>query len=373
MLAPLRLLRAFRSGTAPGIVLATAVSTAVFIATPITLPAVVDRFDVGAGTVGLYSTAQLGMFVLASWAAGRFLTPSGRVFRLALALLAAANLASAATDEFAVLVVVRAGAGLALGVLTWLAWSQVFGDEERQGDIAVVGPLAGVVVSPFFGWLLQVGDDRHVFVALAIACVLPAFRTPEFQGRPDEGEGERHRAVPQAMVLIAALTLLTLGGSAVFVFGGVIAIEKLGMDPIVLSLVFSANALASIPSARWRGPRPRAGIWMVFTAVCAVSLGLIDEAWMLWPVLTLWGFCFWAGVPGVYTLLADRSAYPAERAGDAQSAMAAGRAVGPLVGGFVVNTGSYTWLGVTGGALMATAGVACLLVEAAGRSRPAGH
>ena len=368
MLAPLRLLRAFRSGTAPGIVAATAVSTAVFIATPITLPAVVERFDVGAGTAGLYSTAQLGVFVVASWMAGRFLSPSVSVYRLALGLLAVANLASAVTDVFAVLIVVRAAAGLALGTLTWLAWSQVFGDEERQGDIAVVGPLAGVIASPVFGWLLRVGDDRHVFVVLAIASLVPLIWTPAFQGRRDD-HGPRHRAVPQAMVLVVALGFLTLGGSAVFVFGGVIAVDKLAMDPLTLSLVFSANALASIPSARWRGRRPRAGLWMVVTAACALALGLIEEAWMIWPVLTVWGFAFWAGVPGIYTLLADRSAYPAERAGDAQAAMAAGRAVGPLLGGIVVNVGSFAWLGLTGGLVMAAGGLACLAVESRGSHR----
>ena len=178
MQAPFRLLNALRNDTSAGLVLSTAVSTAVFAATPITLPAVVERFDVSAGTAGLYSAAQLGVFVVGSWAAGRFLRPSPRVFRLALVLLAAANLASAATDVFAVLVAVRAAAGLALGVLTWLAWSQVFGDNERQGDIAVVGPLAGVLASPLFGLLLEAGDDRHVFVLLAAISFLPLWAVP---------------------------------------------------------------------------------------------------------------------------------------------------------------------------------------------------
>ena len=367
MQVPIRLLRVARMGTAPGLLVSTAVATAVFIATPISLSAIAERFDVGPGTAGVFSAAQLGLFVVASWAAGRFLTPSRGVFRLALVLLAAANLASVATDVFVAFVAIRALSGLALGVLTWLAWSQVFGDEQRQGDIAVVGPLAGVVVSPLFGVLLEMGGDRAVFGALAVAALVPLAMTPHFAVVAADERVARTRAVPQAMVLIAALTLLTFGGSAVFVFGGVILIDELGASPTTVSFIFSANALASIPSARWRRPRPLAGLWIVLTAICAVLLGLIGEAWMAWPVLTVWGFAFWAGVPGIYTLLAERSAHPAERAGDAQAAMAAGRALGPLLGGVVVSTWSFGGLGLAGGALMATAGLACVAVE---RYRP---
>lgn len=367
MFAPLSLLRTFRSETPLGLVLATALSTSVFAATPLILPEVVDRFDVGAGTAGLYSTAQLGAFVIATSVGGRLLRPSRGVFVLSLALLAAANVASAITATFAVLVAVRFGAGLALGVLTWLAWSQVFGDDRRQGDIAVIGPLAGVVVSPLFGLLLQWGDDRHLFLALGAACVIPALRTPAFHPSPPATRSERHRATRQAGLIILALSLITLGGSAVFVFGGVIAVDEVGMDPLVVSLVFAANAMAGIPSARYRGGRPLAGLWMILTATCAVVLGLAGTPAFVWVSITVWGFAFWAGIPGIYSLLAERSAYPAERAGDAQAAMAAGRAVGPLLGAAVVNAGGFAWLGVVGGAVMATGAVACVAIEMTAR------
>ncbi|MEZ5167568.1 MAG: hypothetical protein R2695_14140 [Acidimicrobiales bacterium] len=312
---------------------------------------------------GIFSAAQLGTFVLASWAAGRYLVPSRRVFRLASVVLAAANLASVIAGEFAVFVVLRGLCGLALGVLTWLAWSQVFGDEQRQGDIAVIGPLAGVIASPFFGWLLDVRDVGAVYLALAVAALLPLLTRPTFVVPEAARHGPRTRPVPQAMILIAALTLLTLGGSAVFIFGGALLIDDLGVSPGVLSLIYAANALASIPSARWRGSRPLAGLWLVLTGACAVSLGFIGQAWMAWPVLVTWGFAFWAGVPGVYTLLAERSAHPAERAGDAQAAMAAGRTVGPLLGGALVSGWSFRALGLVGGALMAAGGFTCVAVE----------
>jgi DHA1 family inner membrane transport protein len=350
-------------GAAPGLLVSSAVSTAVFIATPISLSSIAERFGVGPGTAGVFSAAQLGMFVVASWASGRFMVANARGFRLALVALAAANFASVVTDVFALFVVIRGLSGISLGVLTWLAWSQVFGDEQRQGDIAVVGPLAGVVVSPLFGVLLQAGDDRWVFGALGLAALVPLAFTPDFVAPPDHGRTERTAAVPQALLLIGSLTLLTLGGSAVFVFGGVILINDVGISPGVLSLIYAANALASVPSSRWRGRRPSAGLWLVLTGVCAVLLPQISEPWMAWPVLTLWGFSFWAGVPGLYTLLAERSAHPAERAGDAQAAMAAGRALGPLLGGALVSVWSFAALGVVGGALMATGGAVSLAVE----------
>jgi len=350
-------------GTAPGLLVSTAVSTAVFIATPISLSSIADRFEVGAGTAGVFSAAQLGFFVIASWAAGRFMAPSTRTFRVALVALAAANFASAATDIFALFVVIRGLSGISLGVLTWLAWSQVFGDEQRQGDIAVVGPLAGVVVSPVFGLLLEAGDDRWVFAVLGAAALVPLLFAPDFGQATAEDRKPRSRAVPQAMALIASLTMLTLGGSAVFIYGGVILIDEVGVSPGMLSLIYSANALASVPSSRWRGRRPFAGFWLIVTATCAVLLPQITEPWMAWPVLTMWGFAFWAGVPGLYTLLAERSAHPAERAGDAQAAMAAGRALGPLLGGALVSAWSFGVLGIVGGALMATGGIVSVGVE----------
>ncbi len=367
MQVPYKLAQAFRTGTPPGLLLAITVSTAVFVATPISLPAVADRFGVSAGTVGLYSAAQLAMFVVGSWGSGRFLKPSLAVFRITLLAIGAANLISALTGSFVVLLAARAATGLALGVITWLAWSQVFGDADRQGDIAVVGPLTGVVAAPLFGLALQWGDDRHMFVLLAAAAVVPLWARPSFTVSPSGGSA-RTSAVPQARVLIAVLAFTTLGGSAVFIYGGVIAVDELGMSPFALSMVYACNAVVGIPAARWRGARPNAGFWLILTGVCAVATGAAGSVWVFVGATVAWGFFFWAGLPGIFSLLAERSAYPADRAGDAQSAMAAGRAVGPLLGGVLVS-GSFTVLGVVGGLLIGTSGAVALLVEHRGRVR----
>lgn len=370
MQAPFRLLQTLRGSVELGLVLATGVATATFVATPLILPAVAERYDVGTGTAGLFSAAQLGLFVVGSWGAPRLVEPSRRLFVVALITLAGASTVSIVAPVFAVLVLGRGLAGLALGILTWLAYSQVFGDAERTGDIAVIGPLTGVVAAPLFGFALQVGDDRTVFAILIGLALVPLLALPEFVV-PDEGTGARNKPVPQALVLIVALALMTFGGAGVFVFLGAAAVEQYGMDPFVVSLVFSANAAAGIPSARWRGSRKWSGAWFLAPAVFAVVLGFADQPVLFWIMVTTWGFCFWMAIPGIYNLLAERSRHPAERAGDAQAAMAAGRSLAPLAGGVVVSAGGFGALGVAGSAVMLVAAAAMIGVERAGRDAAA--
>ena len=362
MQAPFRLLQTLRGTVELGLLLATSVATTTFVATPLILPAVAERYDVGTGSAGLFSAAQLGLFVVGSWGAPRLVDPSRRLFVVALLTLSAASVISIVAPAFIVLVASRALAGLALGVLTWLAYSQVFGDTERTGDIAVIGPLTGVLAAPLIGVALQAGDDRTVFAILAVLTLVPLVSVPQFS-LPEVGSTGRNKPVPQALVLIVALALVTFGGAGVFVFLGAAAVEQYGMDPFVVSLVFSANAAAGIPSARWRGARRFSGAWFFLPATFAIVLGFADQQPVYWALVTIWGFCFWMAIPGVYNLLAQRSRFPAERAGDAQAAMAAGRAFGPLAGGIVVGAGGFGALGVAGAAVMLVAAVAMLVVE----------
>lgn len=362
MQAPFRLLQTLRGSVELGLLLATAVATATFVATPLILPAVAARYDIGAGAAGTFSAAQLGLFVVGSWGAPRLVEPSRQLFVVALLVLSGASLVSIVAPTFIVLVLARALAGLALGVLTWLAYSQVFGDTERTGDIAVIGPMTGVLAAPLFGVALQQGDDRTVFAVLAALALVPLVSVPEFS-IPDAAATARNKPVPQALVLIAALAFVTFGGAGVFVFLGAAAVEQYGMDPFVVSLVFSANAAAGIPSARWRGERRFSGAWFLPPAVFAVVLGFAESPVVFWLLVTAWGFCFWMAIPGVYSLLAARSRHPAERAGDAQAAMAAGRSFAPLAGGVVVGAGGFDALGLAGSAVMLAAAAAMLAVE----------
>ena len=127
-------------------------------------------------------------------------------------------------------------------------------------------------------------------------------------------------------------------------------------------MVFAANALAGVPSARFRGSRALPGVWMAVTGACALLVGAVHVLPVYLLAMPLWGFAFWMGIPGAFSLLAERSAYPAERAGDAQSVMAAGRVFGPVIGG-VLYEASPLVLGVVAGGVMIVASVFLLYVE----------
>ncbi len=127
-----------------------------FAATPFLLPAVSDEYDVAVSTAGWMSTAQLAGFVLASWVGGRFLRPVRSVFVIGTLIGVLANLASAGAPTFELLALMRFGSGLSLGFAAWIAWQAAFGDTEKTGDVAVVGPLVGMVMSPLIGVLARV-------------------------------------------------------------------------------------------------------------------------------------------------------------------------------------------------------------------------
>ncbi|MFQ5556284.1 MAG: hypothetical protein ACE5GB_02055 [Acidimicrobiales bacterium] len=98
---------------------------------------------------------------------------------------------------------------------------------------------------------------------------------------------------------------------------------------------------------------------MAATAVAALALATTSTGWLFISIITLWGFAFWMAVPAVFSLLASRSRYPEERAGDAQAMLAIGRVGGPLLGGVLIDGPGTTTLGVVACAIIfvAAAGV----------------
>jgi predicted MFS family arabinose efflux permease len=361
--APLRLVLALRISTAPGVLLATAMSTVVFTATPFLIRGIAIDRGLDVGVVGVVSTAQLLGFSLAAWGAGRFVQPSRRILVGALLLGVAANAASALAPQFWLLTATRLGSGVSLGLISWIAWAEAFGDQEKVGDVAVVGPLVGTVGAPAVALLIERSGPDELFFALAALHLIPlAFmRTVELD-TVDRPHRQRHRPTRAAFAILCCLALITLGGSAVFVYGAAIGQDEVGLSSVAVSLAFSANALASVPSARWRGSRRLPGLWMALIAVDAAALTLVPHPVVFWIGLPLWGFAFWMAIPGAFALLAERSRYPDERAGDAQAVMAAGRVIGPLVGG-AVYAASIPALGVVGGGILAVAAFALLYVE----------
>jgi DHA1 family inner membrane transport protein len=279
-----------------------------------------------------------------------------------------ANLLSAVSPWFAMLAGMRFVSGVSLGLIAWIAWAEVFGDDERLGDVAVIGPIVATIASPLIAIVIDVSGPDWLFVGLAALYLVPAFfvreMTLEAAQRPHR---ERHPPTRAASAILAALCMATFGGSAAFVFAGAIGIDHVGLSPFVVSFVFSANAIAGIPSARYRGPRTLPGLWIGLTGVAAVLVATVHVPVVFLLAMTLWGFSFWMGIPGAFSLLAERSHYPDERAGDAQAIMAAGRVIGPLVGGGLYEI-SPAALGAGAGGIMITA--AALLIYVEWRIRP---
>ena len=362
--APLRLLAAARPSVPAALLLAIATSTAVFAATPFLLPSVADEFDVAIGTAGLMSTTQLAGFVVASWVGGRFLRPVRRVFVVGTLLGVVANLASAAAPSFELLTASRFVSGLSLGLAAWIAWQAAFGNDEKTGDVAVVGPLVGVLVSPLIAVVLQTAGLRWLFVLLAIVTALPLLFTRQVPAvdhlRPHR---TRHAPTRAARAILVALGAITLGGSSVFVYAAAIGEELVRLSPYTVSLLFSGNALAAIPSARWTGRRGPAGLWFLATAVCAITISMARNGAVFGVALVGWGFVFFMGVPAAFSLLAARSNFPEERAGDAQAVMALGRVFGPLLGGALYASGSTGLLGLVSASVLTTGGALLLYVD----------
>ena len=357
MQSPVRLVYLLRPTVKVGILLAVGFSVLAFVSTPFLLPEIADHYGISLGWASMIGVFQLGGFVIASWGAGRFLQPREPVFVVALIASAAANLGSAALPAFGLLVPLRLVNGVALGLLAWYGWVQAFGDDRRMGDVAVAGPVVGVVAAPLVSELLEAGGMRLVFAVLAGVSLLPLAFGYRSEVRELPRERTRHRAVLAARVLLWCLALFTLGGSAVFIYAVVLGTGDPGLSVRMVAVGFSLNAVVAIPAARMRATRKIPSLWMAATAVCAIVVATADWPWLFLGALVVWGFFFWAALPGVFDVLARRSRYPEERVGEAQALMAVGRAGGPLLGGLLIDSAGAAVLGIVGSALMLVAAI----------------
>lgn len=339
-------------------------STAVFTSTPFLLRPVATEFGASVGAVGWISTTQLAGFVLASWSGGRYLRPVRWVF-IALCLVGlVANLASAVAPSLGILAVTRFGSGLSLGLAAWFAWQDAFGNAEKTRDVAVVGPMIGVILPPLVTTLIGGIGYQWLFVAMAIVSAAPLAFTHQVPKvdrlRPHQ---TRHAASRGAQAMLVALALVTLAGSSVFVFAAAIGTDLNDLSPFVVSLFFSANAVVAIPAAKWRGRRGPAGMWFALIAVLAFTMPSVHVPAIYAVAVITWGFFFFMGLPAAFALLAARSRFPEERAGDAQAVMALGRVFGPLIGGTFIAAGQTTRMGLVSATIMLSAGLVMLYVD----------
>lgn len=364
MQVPVKLLNAARPSVSPVVLATIGSSTAIFTATPFLLRPLADEFGVTVGAVGLISTGQLAGFVVGSWGAGRYLRPVRWLFITLVMIGVASNLASALASSLEVLAITRAGSGVSLGLAAWFAWQDAFGNAQKTGDVAVVGPLVGVALPPLITLMVNAAGYRMLFIAMAIVSAAPllfARSVPRVDRlRPHR---TRHAATRGAQAMLLALMLVTLGGSSVFVYAAAIGTDLNDLSPLTVSLCFSANALVSIPAAKWKGRRGSAGMWFGFTALLALLMPSVHVAGVFVVCLVVWGVCFFMGIPAAFGLLASRSRFAQERAGDAQAVMALGRVFGPLVGGSFFAAGQTTIMGIAAASIMGCAAALMLYVD----------
>ncbi|MDH3752391.1 MAG: MFS transporter [Acidimicrobiia bacterium] len=338
MFAPTRLFYAIRNNADAGLLYAAAAVTVLFAATPFVIPAVADEFDVTVGRAGYLSSAQVGGFALAAFVAGRRFRADRRILVGASLAGVVFNLSSMLAPTFAVLVGLRVLTGISGGLLVWLAWADAMRDSSALRKVAAVGPLTALVAAPLLSWIADVGGADAVFGVIAISFVPSALLPATFSG----SRKIRKRLSPSRsnVVLIIALGINTMAGSALFVFGAVIG-ESLGIDPVLVSVSYSLNALAGFIAARRSAANMMNGTWILGMALCAAGVAFGGPVLFVLG-MTFWGFCFWMSTPPILHAIAAWSLAPDERVGDAQSAMAIGRAAGPAIGAMLVGDAVFT-------------------------------
>jgi len=373
--APIRTFLAVRRGAPVALIVSAAAVSFLFGATPFLIPEVADRLEVSLGTAGLISSTQVLGFAASVFLAGRRLTASRAVLVAAAMAGVAFDATSAVVGSFPLLLGLRFGAGMAAGLLTWLAWADAMKSTRSMHDIAAVGPLAVFIGAPLLGWIGSAGGDRALYLVLAASMILPALVPVQFAAQPMR---DRRSMSPSRSnrVLLGGLGLLTMAGSALFVFLGAFADLEVGLSAVALSLGFSVNALAGLIGARlpWR---PRyAWPWLALVAISAGSIVVFPGRAAFYAGMFGWGFAFWMAVPRVLGRVAEWSLVPEERVGDAQSLMALGRSAGPAIGAVLVGSGKFGGLAVfaTAGLCGATGVVAAVEGYRVGRTGPAsGH
>lgn len=358
---PTRVIQAVRPQASSGVMAGAAVVAATFAATPFLLPDLSARLDIDIGATGLLSVAQVGSFAVASFFAGRLFRPRRRLHYGSLALVAVATVGSALVTGFALLLATRILAGLGMGTITWIAWAEATRFPRGMGDVAAVAPVTAAVASPVIGWLTGTGGYPLVFAALAFVALAAMLLPVDFGDLPRVGRnvsGSRSNRV-----LLVTLGVLSIGGSSVFIFTAAAAQTLHGLTPMSVSWALSLNAVAGVIATRQTARRRHAALWLVATALSALVVGVIGSSVVFFVALTLWGFAFWMAVPAMLKLLAERSNNPSERMGDAQAAMAAGRVIGPLLGGAALGAGQFARLSIVGSVVIMAAAGAVAIIE----------
>jgi len=246
-------------------------------------------------------------------------------------------------DELWPLLVFRFAAGAGAGLITWLAWAKGMRTAGATRKVAAVGPLGALVGAPLSAWLISRHGLDVMFWVLAVLHVPIALLPATFTGY----RISRHDMSPSRsnVVLLGGVGLLVLSASALFVQAAAIGERVLGLDPLVVSAGFSANAMAGLAAASRPAPSSVVSWPALAIGLCAGLVAWSSVGWLWFVAIVAWGGFFWLSVPRVLRAVALWSLVPEERVGDAQSVMATGRAIGPAVGGIVLGADRFTALG----------------------------
>jgi len=341
-----------------------------FGATPFLIPLVAERYGVSVGTAGLISAVQVAGFAVTTFVAGRRWRPSRRKLVLAGIVGLVFNGLSAIAGSFELLLGLRLMAGSGAGVFTWLAWADAMRDRESMRTIAAVGPVTVLIGAPILAWIGSAAGTGGLYWALAASLVPILILRPDFDGA---ARHQRRSMSPSRsnVVLLIALGILTMAGSALFIFVGAFAATEIGMGVVAVSVGFSVNAAAGLAGARWKARSRHAWPWMCAITLSASMLVVVPSQTVYFLAMIGWGFAFWMAIPTVLSAISEWSLVPEERVGDAQSIMAAGRAFGPVIGAALVGSGSYGPLGIFTGIGLGIAAVLVGMVERYRRGRQA--
>jgi len=326
-----------------GLLAAAAAVAVMFAGTPFVLDDVARSYGVSLGAAGLIATAQVAGFAITTFVAGRRFRTSHRFLVWGALVAAAFNGLSAMAPTFPILLAARTVAGAGAGLLVWLSWAKAMRSSLQLRSVAAVGPFTILVFAPILSWTAEAGGASAVFW-LTGAVFLPVLGLPaSFSGfRLNRSSLSPSRS---NVVLVFTLGIMTLSANGLWVYAVVIGEQLVGLSPFVVSLAFSGNALAGFIAARIPAKAIPPRVWLFGIALAAAAVAYGNNPFLYLSGVVSWGFFFWMATPAILRSIAVWSVAPEERVGDAQSAMAVGRAVGPAVAGMIVGDGAFGTLG----------------------------
>ena len=334
-----------------------------------------DEVGLSATQIGVSMGVSFGVAALMSAPMGRVAQRIGAplAFRSGLAATAFSMIAiSAVVDRFWTLCALLAVAGMANALnqpaANLLLTTRI--DPQRMGlalatkqsgmpAAALVGGVAVPAVALTLGW-----QWAYLFgglFALAVAAFVIPSDGPATPLRPSPADRSKPAAKPDlgtrllALYAIVGLLGSTNAGAMVgFITSGA---EASGLSPGVSGLVLSLGSMAGVMSRMFQGFQvDRSGvlpiqrlIWLYGLGALGVLLLAVDvpATYLIAPVPAF--ACGWAW-PGLFNLSVIRNnpSAPAAATGVSQVGVFTGAALGPTLGGVIVDAGGYRLLWIVG-------------------------